>query len=311
MKAILVALGCAVTLAGCAGTSTLKSANGDDVAVNVITASKAWVEERATIYSGKLSPDFYDFPGQFFARYVADFALDASGKEPGIGLASSVRNASMTLATSDLLLRSGTLGSTGFFSKSFNVTGILLGAISPRSPEEQFVSKMKANYERFLTGSVTFIRVDRLDGKSSVEDLHRTFDERFGEMRVAAKRTPGLACERKNESLVVGYYRSSYLMPLDCKLDSVAFKYLRKSEVVADGSVFQKIFGPSVVSRLTLTEVPASAIKDVVEKHQRALGPEWIPVYPEVGPNAAASKIVVGWGDVTKTYSPPARPFSS
>lgn len=310
MKAILVALGCAAALAGCAATPVVKSVSGEDVRLHVSNMSDSWLQQQIKAYDGKLSPDLFDFSGQFLVRYMGDLVVDGKIKEPGIGIASSLRNASMTLAASDLLLRSGTLGASGFFSKSFNATGLLLGAISPRSPEEQFVGQMNANYRTLVTGGVTFIRVDRFTAAPDATELERIFDTRFAEMR-SAGRAPGMSCADQGESIVPGYKRQSFMVPLECRLDGGIFKYMRTSVVAAPGSFFHKVFGPSVVSRVTLTEVAPANVARVVELHQNLLGPEWVPIYPEFGASTVASKIVVGHGVAAKKYDPPAKPFSA
>lgn len=308
-KTSLVCLA-ALLLSACGSAKYLPDESGDGSEVMSsapLVSRQEFVSSREKEFKGKLSPNYYDYPIQYYLQFLNGLALEGKPLNPGSpSIMARGRDVSGSMAASDFL-SSTLLGSPSRFGTGFNAAMIGLSLIAPRSPEEAFAGWAKYYHSEFVSPSITFVRIDSVPEAISDQEVDRIFAERFLEMRTAV-RFGKLGCDSERESLHSGLDRESSVLRSTCLLDGKAVKFSRKSWLAMPGSLAREYLGPSVVSRVTFRDVGTRRFDLLLTAHAKLLQSGWAAIYPEFT-NGVATKIVVAQAGTLKRFDPPQNPF--
>ena len=308
-KAPLVCLA-ALLLSACGSAKYLADQSGDGsevISFAPLVSRQEFVSSREKEFKSKLSPNYYDYPIQYYLQFLNGLALEGTPLNPGNpSIMARGRDVSGAMATSDFL-SSTLLGSPSRFGTGFNAAMIGLSLIAPRSPEETFAGWAKFYHAEFVSPSITFYRVDSVPETASDQEVDQIFAARFLEMRTAV-RLGNLGCDSERESLHTGLDRESSVLRSTCLIDGKAVKFARKSWLAMPGSLAREYLGPSVVSRVTFRDVGTRRFDSLLTAHAKLLQNGWVAIYPEFT-NGVATKIVVAQAGTLKRFDPPQNPF--
>lgn len=306
MKKKFLCLLAFLAVTGCASKNIIPDGSGDGSSFFYMSGyeSKAgFIELRSKALKGKLTPNFYDYEGQYYLNFInAPSEVGSLPSTKSGNSLSTARSVADTVMATDLI-GSAVLRSPSLFGKGFNIGMLGLSAIAPKSPEESFVNDLKLSSREFASRGLTLMKVDSIQEGISDQEIELFFQRRMSEIRATARKG-GLLCDSRPEYVTAGLYRSNSLIGAECDFNGAKIKVARKSWLTMPGSILREASGPSIVSKVVFYSLKDDARDLLLASHGALLEQGWVAIYPE-NQIGLAKKIVVQSAKQTKKFDPP------
>ncbi|MCL2296981.1 MAG: hypothetical protein FWC38_08390 [Proteobacteria bacterium] len=302
----LVLLIC-LLLGGCSTQTTKVYESGAKASVTAHAAPAQEHTANVRYASKKYSENLHDYQQAYILAFLEAQETDAFAPDkPRLPLFEAGSSLAAISALGLALDAAGSVWASNLFSPKFLAGGVVLGLLTPKSEERQFVDAATQSWRLNNRPSVRYVLLTPLLERSP-QVIDKT-NELWFENTDSFLNRAGVRCEfepRKGELVFIGYRR---LMSKKCWINDIQYSLFVDSVFAAEESNTTKRFGHVVISKMWIQAPTDDLVEQAVVKLRPFVDENWIVMFTG-NDTTGVRRMFVGKGEDMAMFDLPPEPF--